>query len=405
MSVSLAGAALAVSVVGGIAGADSARHNANVQEDIANQSSKNSMSALDAQTKQAGELLDFNKKQYEEGKTRQVGIDAINKQVVNQNLDLSAKAGQRADEQYKFFQDNGQPLIKKTLDDASNFDSQGNIDAARGRAGADVQQGFDNTEQQSQRALTRMGVNPSSGRFLALQQRMSADKALGVAGAETNAEQGIRTQAIGLRQQAGNLASGMPAQSLAQGAQSSGTGVAAAGVAGAGGAQSNAISQQSLNAMNAGAGIYGNAAQGFNSMYGNSIYAMNSANSQANANQAGWGNLAGSALSKFGSGGGFGGAQAAFSQTPVGGSGFGSGMAYGNQDMGGYFADGGKITGPGTGTSDSVEAVNTDNGGRVKLSNGEWIVPADVVRAKGQEFFQKLTDKHHKMVGNVGRNR
>jgi hypothetical protein len=402
MSVSLAGAALAVSVVGGIAGADSARHNANVQEDIANQSSKNSMSALDAQTKQAGDLLDFNKKQYEEGKTRQVGIDAINKQVVNQNLDLSAKAGQRADEQYKFFQDNGQPLIKKTLDDASNFDSQGNIDAARGRAGADVQQGFDNTEQQSQRALTRMGVNPSSGRFLALQQRMSADKALGVAGAETNAEQGIRTQAIGLRQQAGNLASGMPAQSLAQGAQSSGTGVAAAGVAGAGGAQSNALSQQSLNAMNAGAGIYGNAAQGFNSMYGNSIYAMNSANAQANANQAGWGNLAGSALSKIGQGGFNLGGGSGFTMDTTGYS-----MPQSYNSNGGSFspastyADGGKITGTGTGTSDSVEAVNTDNGGRVKLSNGEWIVPADVVRAKGQEFFQKLTDKHHKMVGNL----
>ena len=39
----------------------------------------------------------------------------------------------------------------------------------------------------------------------------------------------------------------------------------------------------------------------------------------------------------FGGGGGFGGLQAGFSQTPVGGSGFGSGMAYGNQDLGSYF--------------------------------------------------------------------
>ena len=38
-----------------------------------------------------------------------------------------------------------------------------------------------------------------------------------------------------------------------------------------------------------------------------------------------------------GGGGGFGGLQAAFSQTPIGGSGFGTGLAYGNQDLGAYF--------------------------------------------------------------------
>lgn len=46
----------------------------------------------------------------------------------------------------------------------------------------------------------------------------------------------------------------------------------------------------------------------------------------------------GSTLGKYlGGGTGYGGAQAAFSQTGLGGSGFGSGMAYGNQDLGQYF--------------------------------------------------------------------
>jgi len=44
----------------------------------------------------------------------------------------------------------------------------------------------------------------------------------------------------------------------------------------------------------------------------------------------------GSAFGKYLSGGGFSGAQAAFSQTPLGSSGFGSGMAYGNEDLGQY---------------------------------------------------------------------
>lgn len=53
------------------------------------------------------------------------------------------------------------------------------------------------------------------------------------------------------------------------------------------------------------------------------------------------------------------------------------------------FADGGEVNGPGTGTSDSIPA---------RLSDGEYVVPADVVRAKGTEFFDKLLDKHHKPV-------
>jgi hypothetical protein len=40
---------------------------------------------------------------------------------------------------------------------------------------------------------------------------------------------------------------------------------------------------------------------------------------------------------RAGGGGGFGGLQASFSQTPIGGAGFGTGLAYGNQDLGTYF--------------------------------------------------------------------
>lgn len=50
---------------------------------------------------------------------------------------------------------------------------------------------------------------------------------------------------------------------------------------------------------------------------------------------------------------------------------------------------GGNVQGPGTGTSDSIPA---------RLSDGEFVIPADVVRAKGTEFFQKLLDQYHTQV-------
>lgn len=61
------------------------------------------------------------------------------------------------------------------------------------------------------------------------------------------------------------------------------------------------------------------------------------------------------------------------------------GQGTGNQQLQG----GGAISGPGTGTSDSITA---------RVSDGEFVIPADVVKAKGTEFFQKLLDSYHTPV-------
>ena len=53
------------------------------------------------------------------------------------------------------------------------------------------------------------------------------------------------------------------------------------------------------------------------------------------------------------------------------------------------------IQGPGTGTSDSIPGTNTSDGSDVKVSNGEYIVPASVVQAKGVDFFDGLVRKYH----------
>ena len=363
-------AQLGVGVVGAVASNNTAKKIAGAANDTANKALAAQEAALGSQVAQADRVLEFNKQMYADGKARQVDIDAVNKRVVEQNLDLSAKAGVRADETYDFYKTNGRPVVEKTLKEAGDWDSQGNIDAARGRATADVAQGFEGAEQQSQRALTRMGINPSSGRFMAVQQRLAADKAAAMAGAGTNAEEGRRVQGVGMRQQASNIAQGLPAQSLAQGAQSSVTGVAAAGVAGAGGAQNLDLGRTALSGMNMGAGIYGSAANGYGNIYGQASTNASNANATSSNNAAGWGNLIGNGL-----------------QTWLGPTGK---------------ADGGRIEGPGTGTSDSVPAVNRDTHQPIQLSNGEYIMSADTVRAKGTKFFDDLQAKHHKPV-NIGR--
>jgi len=48
-------------------------------------------------------------------------------------------------------------------------------------------------------------------------------------------------------------------------------------------------------------------------------------------------------------------------------------------------AEGGKVKGPGTGTSDSVP---------IRVSTGEYVIPANVVRMKGKEFFDSMLEKY-----------
>ncbi len=59
---------------------------------------------------------------------------------------------------------------------------------------------------------------------------------------------------------------------------------------------------------------------------------------------------------------------------------------------------GGMLQGPGTGTSDSIPAKNLANGGQVNVSTGEFVVPADVVAAKGRDFFDGLIRRYHGSV-------
>lgn len=62
--------------------------------------------------------------------------------------------------------------------------------------------------------------------------------------------------------------------------------------------------------------------------------------------------------------------------------------------MTGGDGSGGKLQGPGTGISDDIEA-ETDAGEPLRVANGEYIIPTDVVEILGEEFFDNLIAKLH----------
>lgn len=88
-----------------------------------------------------------------------------------------------------------------------------------------------------------------------------------------------------------------------------------------------------------------------------------------------------------------------------GGSGVGSGGATGGSTSGeggnggGNYADGGRVRGPGTGTSDSIRVKSKQPGGKdIYYSDGEYVIPKDVVDAVGVNHFDTLLDAFHTSV-------
>lgn len=140
------------------------------------------------------------------------------------------------------------PLEQGIVADAANFDSQANQNKAAGMALADVNQGFSSARDQQQRGLSRMGVNPSSGRALALGNQTSIAQAAAQAGAATKARTDTQLQGYARKMDAANMGRGLASSQ----ATSAGVALSQGNSAVASGMQSGNINAQGNQIMNQG---------------------------------------------------------------------------------------------------------------------------------------------------------
>ena len=160
-----------------------------------------------------------------------------------------------------------EPFQQKFRDTATAY-SDGTVgNAEAGRAGADVEQAFDNATGSMTRSASRMGLNPGSGAFAASLGDMYTQKALAGAGAQTNARLGARDKAEAL-----------VAAAAGSGQTSFSNGMGAGGAAGGFNAGSVALGSAGLSAQNSAMGVYNAGASGASGGYG-----MASSNLRANA--------------------------------------------------------------------------------------------------------------------------
>lgn len=271
-----------------------------------------------------------------------------------------------ADEQNRYYQQTFKPIEEQMARDAMQYDSPENIARRQGIAGAAVTQAFSAAQQQANRNLSRFGLNPNSGAFAATNSRLANAQALGVAGARTGAAFDTIDRGIALRTGAANFGRNMPNTAANYFSLANQTGAAAnqMGLSGMDMMRQNAAFvgrgfDQGMQGYNNAAGIYNNIYQGEMSAY--------------NANQAALGSAIGgiAGFAGYGLGPGF----------LRGGKADGGKIEKEESHMGV-----GRVSGPGGPIDDKIPAM---------LSDGEYVIPADVVEKKGVQFFDKMVDKHH----------
>lgn len=316
----------------------------------------------------ATEYLNFSKQQYEE-------LKPILASITQSQLETDAANRARGADYAAYEKNVYRPLEMSIVSDAMNFDTAGKRRELADRAAADVKSSFGVARDSSQRALASFGINPNSGRFASLNNQLATDEALAVAGAKTRATTDAemlgyarKMDAAGLGRNLATNASTAYGVSLNASDAANRSALSGANYMGSAYGQAGAMYGGAANSYGAAGNIYG---QEFNAR-------MQGYQAQQQASGAFWsglGSLAGSAAgwSKFGKPG----ADGAY-------------VTRNGLKLPGY-ADGthvgaGPVSGPGGPVDDKIPAM---------LSDGEYVIPADTVKAIGKDKLDKLVARTH----------
>lgn len=270
-------------------------------------------------------------------------------QIIPTQLEIMDRQNVAGQEAYDRYKNTFLPVEDQLIAEAQGYDTPGRREQEAGKAIADVSSAFDAQRRNALQRLESYGVDPSMTRSQALDLGVRTSQAAASAMAANTARQRVEDTGRALRADVVNLGRGMPSQV----AQSYGQAIDA-------GSAGNANANQTIgNYM----GSLGNP-MGWQQMGNQSLANWGNTLNMGYQNQ-----LAGWQANQQSQGDLFGG----IGQL----AGMGIGWAMG-------LADGGEVQGPGGPMEDKVPA---------QLSDGEYVVPADIVRRKGTEFFDNLIAK------------
>ena len=285
--------------------------------------------------------------------------DTMNRETLNRVLDIQLPAMEDqaawAKEDRQRWEDQFRPLEDAFVKEAQEYDSPERRQREMAGAIADTATQFDAQRRNALQRLESYGVDPSQTRNAALDIGVRTQQAMAQVGASNQARDRVENVGRALRSDAINMGRGALSNASAYYGQAVNAGTQAVGGAnqttatGAGAAQSAmGWSGQALQGYGQGANI---ATQG----YGNQMQQWGAGQQQTAGMWQGIGGLVG------------------------------MGMADGGDvdPTDGMIATG---MGDGSGIDDNVP---------IMASDGEYVIPADVVSVKGTEFFDRLVEKYH----------
>jgi len=251
------------------------------------------------------------------------------------------------------------PFEDRFAAEAESYDSPERRMREQAGAIGDVNTAFDAQRRNALQRLEGYGVDPSQTRNAALDIGVRTQQAMAQAAAATGANRRVEDTGRALRSDVINMG---------RGALSNAAGFYGASVGAGGAAQ-----QGALNTTQTGAGAV-------QSSLGFSGQALSGYGQSANIQSQGFQNQ----MASWNAG-----QQQTAGMLQAAGGIAGMMMADGGEVEGGQAIPTGHIDtgmGDGSGIDDTVP---------IMASDGEYVIPADVVRKKGEEFFDKLLDKYH----------
>lgn len=312
-------------------------------------------SSLAAANKEAAEIsAQVAREQLAWAKEQYASDSAANKEITDSYLPLLKQQAEASAKDRERYENVYQPLEDQLVDEAKTYATPERQDQEAARAVAGVDQQYEAARQAAEANLQSYGIDPGQIRAGALDLGTRVQEAANKAAAATQARQTVENVGRALRSEAINIGKGYPGQ-VAQSVQS-------AVQTGQAGAQTN------LATTSTGSQIM------------TAPVAWQGASNQALGN---WGDYSARIYNTQQM------AQAQRSQSGIAGVlGNIAGRALGGWASGGFAAEGGVV--PKEASPSRGKAVDDVP---MHLSADEYVIPKDVVRRKGTDFFDRFIEK------------
>ena len=147
--------------------------------------------------------------------------------VANQQMRAQDEQMQQARDYYDYQTSTFRPLERSIVQDAERFNTEAYREQLASQAAADAGRAFGISQQQNQRAMASMGVNPNSGRFAGMQNASGLQQAAMRANAMTGTRQQADQMGYARQLDAAGLGRGLAGASLGAYGGATGAGSAA----------------------------------------------------------------------------------------------------------------------------------------------------------------------------------